>query len=329
LSWFELQASELDHKNLIKSWQVGEEPHSSFLQLSFSDISSWWYLIFLGASLFLVWHFYGLAKKKGSNHASYFRVTVVLAVVLYSYSGYMVMLLWNISFMHIPQTLRKGVFGDSFGTINALCSGLAFAGVLITLLFQRKDLSETRKQIGEQNFESQFYSMLQHQQEVVKNFDIQQSKTRKIIAQGRDCFRHWDRFLGQHYRLYYGVLIVNDPHSHAYNQVYWHYRSDLSIYYRSLYSVFRLIENSNHSGAAKFGLLVRSLISDYELVMIFYNCLTPQGSKFTKYVYSFALFDNLDETLLLDQDHINFFTFEAYGSNRRLIEKLRLGPPSK
>ena len=42
----------------------------------------------------------------------------------------------------------KGQFGDKFGAANALFSGLAFAGIIITLLLQRRDLSETRSAMG-------------------------------------------------------------------------------------------------------------------------------------------------------------------------------------
>lgn len=324
-----MRAPELDYTNLMGVWRRSEDLNNGFLDKSFSDIGFWCYAAFLTASLVVALCVYKYAKKLSNNHASYCRAGMVLAAVVYAYGAYMIMLLWVIPFAMIPKTMREGVFGDSFGTINALFSGLAFSGVLITLLFQRRDLSETRRQINDQNFESQFYSMLQHQQEVVRNFDIQRSRNRKVIAQGRDCFRYWDRFVGAQYLKFSRVTVILKPHCHAYNQIFWHYRSDLGLYFRSLYSVFRLIDNSKHSESAQFGLLVRSLLSDYELVLIFYNCLTDQGEKFTKYVYRFALFDNLDESLLLNQDHINYFTFEAYGSNRRLVEKLRNGPPSK
>ena len=41
----------------------------------------------------------------------------------------------------------KGQFGDTFGTINALFSGLAFAGVIVTILLQREDLQLTQKEL--------------------------------------------------------------------------------------------------------------------------------------------------------------------------------------
>ena len=40
-------------------------------------------------------------------------------------------------------------FGDSFGAINSLFSGLAFAGIIYTILLQRKELQLQRKELRE------------------------------------------------------------------------------------------------------------------------------------------------------------------------------------
>lgn len=54
----------------------------------------------------------------------------------------------------------KGVFGDKFGAINALFSGLAFAGIILTLLLQRKDLAATRSAMGYERFDNTFFQLL-------------------------------------------------------------------------------------------------------------------------------------------------------------------------
>lgn len=50
---------------------------------------------------------------------------------------------WNIS------VDKAGVFGDSFGVLNALFSGLAFAGVIITMLLQKEQLELQLKELIE------------------------------------------------------------------------------------------------------------------------------------------------------------------------------------
>ena len=65
----------------------------------------------------------------------------------------------------------KGIFGDTFGALNALFAGLAFAGVIWAILLQRKELELQRKELEDtraeikgqketlqkQNFESSFF----------------------------------------------------------------------------------------------------------------------------------------------------------------------------
>ncbi|MCY1454699.1 putative phage abortive infection protein [compost metagenome] len=105
----------------------------------------------------------------------------------------------------------------------------------------------------------------------------------------------------------------------SYELLYQVGRADLSLYFRSLYSVFRFIENSNYKGDANFGLVVRSLLSDYELVILFYNSLSPRGEKFKRFIYKHALFDNLDPELLLDSMHVTELSVEAFGQNEEIL----------
>ena len=58
---------------------------------------------------------------------------------------------WAISLYPTTGTVcefnRPGVFGDSFGFVNALFSGLALAGVIVAIFLQRKELFEQRNQL--------------------------------------------------------------------------------------------------------------------------------------------------------------------------------------
>jgi hypothetical protein len=48
-------------------------------------------------------------------------------------------LAWG-SYAMLPTMTERGQFGDLFGTVNALFSGLAFAGVIVALLLQQREL---------------------------------------------------------------------------------------------------------------------------------------------------------------------------------------------
>ncbi|GIO36219.1 hypothetical protein J41TS12_10800 [Paenibacillus antibioticophila] len=66
--------------------------------------------------------------------------------------------LWLCSWYFIPkwygkEGLEAGTFGDMFGAVNALFSGLAFAGLIYTIAVQRQELSLQRKSIEMQTEE--------------------------------------------------------------------------------------------------------------------------------------------------------------------------------
>lgn len=86
----------------------------------------------------------------------------------------------------IPDETKRGVFGDKFGAINALFSGLAFAGVIYTILLQSLELEQQRKEIKDtteqlrqqkeifdrQNFEDKFFKILSSIREISINAEF-------------------------------------------------------------------------------------------------------------------------------------------------------------
>lgn len=49
---------------------------------------------------------------------------------------------------HPVDDVSKGLLGDSFGAINSLFSGLAFLGLIYTILLQQKELELTRMELN-------------------------------------------------------------------------------------------------------------------------------------------------------------------------------------
>ncbi|MCM3132370.1 hypothetical protein M3629_06210 [Paenibacillus polysaccharolyticus] len=69
-----------------------------------------------------------------------------------------IILLWGASWYLIPklynaQSLEAGTFGDMFGAVNSLFSGLAFAGLIYTITVQRQELALQREAITMQTEE--------------------------------------------------------------------------------------------------------------------------------------------------------------------------------
>lgn len=83
-------------------------------------------------------------EKKGKKNSEYtFGKLVWLMCIVLS------VWLLNAFFLYLlsDKWEHRGAFGDMFGGINALFSGLAFAGIIFTILLQREELKLQRKEL--------------------------------------------------------------------------------------------------------------------------------------------------------------------------------------
>ncbi|HBO3173954.1 TPA: putative phage abortive infection protein [Pseudomonas aeruginosa] len=252
----------------------------------------------------------------------------IIFLIVCVYAGYYIFLYVGYEFAASDGSLagvRSGTFGDAFGALNALFSGLAFSGVLITIILQRKDIREGQQEFARQKIEDQFYSLLRFQQDVVSKFDLQKTITnergggRQLVTVGRDCFKAWVKMLREMY-VDSEEVDTSQRIKASYRDLWRKHQGDLGLYYRSLYSVFRYVSESDYTEKKKLANVARSLLSDFELVILFYNCVASSGGeRFKAYACEFALFDNLDVGLLLNMDDVVMLDKEAFGDNQEAL----------
>jgi len=84
----------------------------------------------------------------------------------------------------------KGQFGDMFGAINALFSGFAFAGIIVTLLLQKRDLVETRNAMSNERFDNTFFQLLNVHIDITQNISARGGS-------GREAFTAFNEYLKQ------------------------------------------------------------------------------------------------------------------------------------
>lgn len=316
MSWFTLATEGLGRPDLP---EMIDNPVPSSItplvsDLGFGTFAGFTILLF---ALMLILYFF---KVKNTRFRSILQIAIVLMVVFSLYSIFFITLVWNLPLNSVLEKMRDGTFGDSFGTLNTLFSGLAFSGVLITMLIQRVDLLETRQLSLKQQTESQFYNLLNLQQQVIQGFDLHIGD--KTI-QGRDCFRDWRRKLRVQYSRQKDKGVGRDKASMAaYRYVLNAHLGDLGLYFRSLYTVFRYIDTIDEKERAHYAVVVRSLLSDYELLLLFYNCLSLKGRRFMAFAEKYALFDNLNVRLLLNIDDVSLMKPVAYGKNPEALAVL-------
>lgn len=61
----------------------------------------------------------------------------------------LVSVLWILNLLFVSGRAKPGEFGDMFGAVNAFFSGLAFAGVVLAIILQGKEMTASRHQFSE------------------------------------------------------------------------------------------------------------------------------------------------------------------------------------
>ena len=79
-------------------------------------------------------------ENKASLSLGRMAVVAAVVVVLWVLSGILLVSL-------VPTAAARGQFGDMFGSVNALFSGLALAGVVLTLFLQHHELAIQRQEL--------------------------------------------------------------------------------------------------------------------------------------------------------------------------------------
>lgn len=251
-----------------------------------------------------------------------------------------VLVLWGFSWWLLikcfPSYEVRGTFGDMFGAVNALFSGLAFAGLIVTLLFQkdelklqRKELQATReemesqrmefeeqnKTLKRQRFENTFFNMLSLQKEIISDLFYE-----AVAVAGGPSFEVVQYRSREVFR-----AIYMQPFGGIRSRLRETHVSELEIpslldhYFRHLYRIYKYLDTTNlidNCERYDYACIIRSQLSEYELIMLFYNCLTGNGrEKFKPLVEKYSVFNNLRKDLLVNHDDISLYAESAYNRN--------------
>jgi hypothetical protein len=119
-----------------------------------------------------------------------------------------VFVLWFINFIWFNEStfdmMQRGQIGDAFGMINSLFSGLAFAGLIVTIIMQSKELKLQRRElkltrqemelnrtemitqnktISRQRFENTFFNLLDFHNRAINSItDLDEGTDRTYVG---------------------------------------------------------------------------------------------------------------------------------------------------
>ncbi len=202
------------------------------------------------------------------------------------------------------KTLDSNEFGDSFGSLSALMATLAAAGVLATLYVQGR---EQRSQI----FENNFYQLLSQFRMTIQEIRIDQydlelfedGSERSKLAQtylGRDAFEvmvdELNDAVAELWRPWDLVAI-----RYTYLALFTKYHSDLSLYFRTSYHIFKTIADKCPDDEYFYARLARAQLSNSELILLGYNCIFGEGRhRYIHYLREYGILNNI--VFLLEND---------------------------
>jgi len=219
--------------------------------------------------------------------------------------------------------------GDTFGAIHALFTGLAFVAVFITLYFQSKALKLTREEIDIRSFETQYFNFLKVHNDIIQG--IGKYKTVggvHIKIEGRERMKELYASMVRYYNNVYEQNPYEKPSeiiNKSFKLFYNENHHEIGHYLRHLYNIVKFVDNSTYPFHHKiiYLNLLRAQLSSYELLLLFYNCLSDDGNRrlkplVEKYSILEAIpFDDLiSKKLDLEHEHESLYDEKAYGEKR-------------
>jgi Putative phage abortive infection protein len=273
--------------------------------------------------------------------------------------------LWSTTYFLLKdlEPADRGTYGDMFGAVNALFSGFALAGIIFTILLQRKELDYQRKELEAtrlefkiqngtlrlQRFENTFFNLLNVHHKLVETIDFDTQVKKKVdrifdeltntdyeivTIKSRDVFKYMYDALVNELR-----KEDNENLNESYLKFYETVQTDFGHYFRNLYRIIKFVHETdffskedldispdsvmyrdlikyniaNHNARYNYTSMIRAQLSDYELLWIFYNCLSINGhEKFKPLIEEYSLLKNLPQSKIHSVELVDRYEKSAF-----------------
>jgi len=239
---------------------------------------------------------------------------------------------------------ERGTLGDMFGSINALFSGLALAGIIFSILlqqielgYQREELKETRKEFAIQNetlkkqrFETTLFNLIKGYNDVVLNLTVDETKDKEAFKRLYDFLnskleeelRRLEKAKGITYRLTYDQLTEEENFQvliRGYPKFYLQREHDFGHYLRVVYNLLDFIDKNElitENERLFYARIFIDQISSPELLLLFYQCY--YGRDFSE-IYplqkKYELIKNINVNRLIIRDHYEMTNSQIYSNH--------------
>lgn len=278
---------------------------------------------------------------------------IVFLSIIFGWIVFYIIIVWAIPDIQLdikPNiTLEHmGQLGDSFNVLTSLFTGLAFAGVIVTVLLQKKELEETREEFKRQaealelqQVDNKFFQMLDQLNNLINRLEYIQIK-------GINVF---DKLVTSSESYFYDIKEFQTK----FNKFNYDFDSTYKYYFLNLYQIINYIDqNIKYKDddpkekkdritklAKEYINIIRAQQTRSQLKLLFFNCIGISSFSTTRYkelVEKYAFFEHVRYSDLLinydekeDKEHNTYEELEAryifykedyYKNNNRLIDSL-------
>ncbi|MFC5625262.1 putative phage abortive infection protein [Algoriphagus winogradskyi] len=288
-----------------------------------------WAGIFIGVFSIIVYLCTNTEKGFGLNLLGDFMAGTVSSI--WSLAG---LFFIYVAFLGQKQQLLNQQLEIMYSQLEVKYTRLELAG-------QKKEMKQQNETLKLQKFENTFFNLLSLHHQIVEGIDEIEAKitsgtTRQpwgrsashsdkstyqhVTIKGRDVFKKWFIELS-------GIIEQQPDKGYLdhYLDIYSIIQTDFGHYFRNLYRIIKFIDEANFNSEPtedfnikySYTSMVRAQLSDFELLFLFYNCLSVNGiEKFKPLVEKYCLFKNLPQEKLHDPLLIELYKSSAFRQNQ-------------
>lgn len=307
-----------DASEKIELRQTDISESISGLESKIKQFSNWaWFFVWIGLAIFFLSPVYFFIKNDETGFA---------LNMLGDFLGGSVASLWSLAglfFIYVAFLGQKQQLLNQ--QLELLYSQLEVKYTRLELAGQKEELKKQNNTLQQQKFENTFFQLLGLFNNISNSIDINKGG---IIYTGRDSFKIFYENLkaacrSEKQRLRTPGKISFEELMLGYGIFYEKNTSDLSHYFRTLYHIFKFVNQSEINNKERYTSLVRSQLSSYEQVLIFYNCLHQNGfKKFKPLIEKYHVFKNIDNNLLLNVNHKERYDISAFKKLKPTMSKI-------
>lgn len=261
--------------------------------------------------------------KKTDNQILWFILTSVIITIV-------CILYWVI----INGLTDKSGFGDIFGGLTAWFSGLAFAGIIFTILqqkkeleYQRKELKLTRNEFKTQNhtlqkqrFENTFFNLFKFHNDIIdKLFFIENTRHERhqvfqfVHGQLKGTLLNKLRANASNGSNDLSFDELEDFITGTINSIVTMYANNLQVYFKSLRQLKLFVHESNLLQNDKertfYMNMIKGQMTEYEKIVILYVSLMKVGwvKEINYLLRRYEILDDINIDLLLTKRDLEVF----------------------